>query len=97
MRENRLSGSEGGATSSRPYPYRSSSPFGTKSDASLRDNKSPRQLSAKSKPPQRLASVAFSAFEDLIAKTKSGSVKTMITTARIKNRLIPKTLMSSAL
>jgi hypothetical protein len=30
MRENRLSGSEGGATSSRPYPYRSSSPFGTK-------------------------------------------------------------------
>jgi len=27
-------------------------PFGTKSDASLRDNKSPRQLSAKSKPPQ---------------------------------------------
>jgi hypothetical protein len=31
-----------------------------------------------------LASVGFSAFEDLVAKSKSGSVKTMITTARIK-------------
>jgi hypothetical protein len=30
MRENRLSGSEGGATSSRPYPYRSFGPYGTK-------------------------------------------------------------------
>src|SRR5260221_14786031 len=30
------------------------------------------------------ALVAFSAFEDLVGKTQSGSVKTMITTARIK-------------
>src|SRR5260221_3800014 len=31
------------------------------------------------------ASVAFSAFEDLVGKTQSGSVKTMITTARKKS------------
>jgi hypothetical protein len=31
-----------------------------------------------------LASVGFPAFEDLVAKSKSGSVKTLITTARIK-------------
>ena len=40
--------------------------------------------------PERLASVAFSALEGLVAETKSCSVKTTITTARTKNRLVPK-------
>jgi hypothetical protein len=40
--------------------------------------------------PERLASVAFSALEGLVAETKSRSVKTTITTARTKNRLVPK-------
>src|SRR5260221_9734856 len=34
-------------------------PFGTKSDASLQDNKSPRQLSAKSKPSQSIGVLEY--------------------------------------
>ena len=40
--------------------------------------------------PKRLAWIAFSALEGLVAETKSCSFKTTIATARTKNRLVLK-------
>jgi hypothetical protein len=39
--------------------------------------------------PERPASVTFSALKSIVADTKSWSVKTTITTARTRNRLVP--------
>ena len=51
MRENRLSGSEGGATSSRPYPYPSFRPYGTKlTPVSLTHGRSPLPAASRYDP-----------------------------------------------